>query len=140
MNPHEKYLTVRQAAAELGVGVHCIRRYIQRGVIQNVVKMEGATTPYLIPPTEIEAVRNDRPKPGNPNWVGGNNKIINGYAESLTSGGFPITFPVEGGNRDTVKRRLVAAAKRAGMEIEFIPSEQKSVVVGLKSAPVAVAS
>lgn len=140
MNPQEQYLTVRQAAEQLGVGVHCVRRYIQRGVIQNVVKMEGATSPYLIPPTEIEAVKRDRPKPGNPNWVGGNNKVINGYVESLTSGEFPLTFAVEGGNRDTVKRRIVAAAKRAGVEIEFIPSGQESVVVRQKAAPVAVAS
>lgn len=56
----ETHLTTKQAAAQLGISVPTLCRWVGNGKATPSVKVPGATGAYLFSPTEIERLAAER--------------------------------------------------------------------------------
>ncbi len=57
------YMTVREAANELGVTTRTVQRYIHRGRFPGAYQLPGGRTmPWLIPTDEVQALKEDSNK------------------------------------------------------------------------------
>lgn len=56
----KEYLTVKQAAAELGVTTRTVQRYIHKGLFPGAYQIDGGPTmPWLIPSEEVDALKEE---------------------------------------------------------------------------------
>lgn len=63
---NSKILSVPEAAKELGLSVHTVRKYVQRKLIKPIATVGGV---HLITQDECERYNRDKAPPGNPSFV-----------------------------------------------------------------------